>query len=88
MLRSAHRQRQYGHGRILPATGNETRTVNDYQILDVMALAPLVQDAGLWVIPHTRGTHFMNAVPGRIELVGLRDDFPASRPEQLFHRVS
>jgi hypothetical protein len=39
------------------------------------------------IVPHARGAHFVNAVPRRIELVGLGNDIPPGGREDLLHGV-
>src|SRR5580704_2039128 len=69
ILRGAHGQRKNCHRGILPTTANKTASVHHKQVLDIVALVPLVQHACLRVIPHAASTHFVNAVAGRIRLI-------------------
>src|SRR5258706_5186460 len=65
VLTSSHRQRHHRQRGILTADRNEARSVCDEQILDVPALIEPVQHGSLPVVPHPRGSHFVNAQAGR-----------------------
>src|SRR3954464_7873630 len=56
---------------ILRATRNETASINNEQILDIVALVPLVKHAGLGVVTHTAASQLMNTFAWRHHLVVL-----------------
>ena len=60
----AHRQRQQRQRRILVRACNETRSIDDKEILYVPALIELVQNRRLRVIAHSCGAQLMNDATG------------------------
>src|SRR5262245_4024755 len=71
VLRSTHSQGQDRKRRVLRPSRDKTAAVHDKQVLDVVALVPLVQDAGFWVVTHSAGAQLMDAVAWRKHLVVL-----------------
>src|ERR1700689_4733564 len=55
MLRGSHGQRHNRHGGILPSPTHEATAIDYEKILNIMALVPLIQHAGLRIVPHPAG---------------------------------
>jgi len=72
---------------VLAATGRELAAVRDEQVLDVVALIPFIEHAGLGIIAHPACAHFVNAIPWRIKPVGFRNQIPAGGVENIFQRI-
>src|ERR1035441_568092 len=87
ILGSPHRSPQNRHGGILPAAGNEAGAVHHKQVLDIVALVPLIQDAGLGIVSHAASAHLVDAVARGIVLVRLGDGFPARSMEQFLDGI-
>ena len=77
VLRCAHGKRQDGHGRVLIAARNEAAAIHHEQVLDVVALVPLVQHALLGIVAHAAGAQLVDAVARRERLVVLRERLQA-----------
>ena len=62
---------------ILRAAGDETAAIDDEQILDVVALVPLVQHARLRIVAHAARAELVDAIARRKHLVGPVEHFEA-----------
>src|SRR3954447_10370109 len=72
---------------ILRATRNETASINNEQIFDIVALVPLIKHAGLGVITHTTASQLMNTFAWRHHLVVLGYDLEAGIVTDLVESI-
>src|SRR5580700_2734716 len=86
MFRSAHGEREDGHGRVLPSAARKASSVDYEEILVIVTLRPFVENALPRIVTHAAGTKLVNAVAGWVGNGILRQHLKASSFSQRHSR--